>query len=162
MPKVAMVYQRVVMINTAKTGVEKVWARIGKGMTSVSPDNAPNVDTKIYIDESAPNSEVTSYSRSIALSGDLVRDDAAQTALLSYEGKTGSDAHADVLVYDQDPALEKTAYKARMYDATVVINSAGGGDGGGIQQVDITLQLNGAPVVGTYNETTATFAEPVA
>ncbi|ADY54712.1 hypothetical protein Sgly_0346 [Syntrophobotulus glycolicus DSM 8271] len=146
-------------LNTG-TSASPTWSLIGDGVTEQTIAYNPQTSEEIYINQDSGNTNIESYRPTIptpmtAIKGDAVFDFVDE---IRKSRKVLADAETEVcLVYLYETA-ESGAYPAEKNSCSIQIDDFGG-PGGESAKINFTLNLNGDPVVGTFNPTTKAFTE---
>lgn len=144
-------------IDTTPSGETPTYARIGEGVVSATPSNNPTVDTKHYINHKGPTNTVTAVAKQIALSMERYTGDVANDFLAGLDGAIGDDVKTTLVKVDSWEGSDEAALPAKKYEVVVAVNNNGTVQGGGVQDMDVTLYCNGDPVEGTFNTSTKAF-----
>lgn len=132
---------------------------LGDGITSLTEEFNPETETKQYINEANGTTQIKSYTPSIPVEKEYIKDEALQV-WLDEKIKilpTGSDAEADYIrlnVYDT--TSQSGVYKAVKRKCTLSFDSIGG-DAGSALMNSFTIGGVGDGVQGTFNVSTKTF-----
>lgn len=137
-----------------------VWSLIGDGVTEQTIAYNPQTSEEIYINQDSGNTNVESYKVSIptpmtAIKGDPVFD---FVDTIRKNRKVLADAETEVCIVYLYETATTGAYPAEKNACSVQIDDFGG-PGGETAKINFTLNLNGDPVLGTFNPTTKAFTE---
>lgn len=136
------------------------YARVGEGVTGITPANNPITDTKHYVNHKNPTTKVLGTAKQFALAMERYLGDDANDFIAGLAEKIGTDLVTDIVIVDHYSTELETAKPARKYDVTVIVNNEGSIVGGGAADMDVAIHVNGDPVEGTFNEATSAFTEP--
>jgi hypothetical protein len=146
-----------VYINTTPAETTDSYKRIGEGVTGITPANNPVTDTKHYINHQNPTTKVLGTAKQFTIAMERYVGDDANNFIAGLAEQIGDDLVTDIVVVDHGSGEAVTAKPAKKYEVTVVVNNEGSIVGGGAADMDVVFHVNGDPVVGTFNETTAAF-----
>jgi len=135
-------------INTG-TVAAPVWAKLGKGVTSIPLAYNPQTSTETYVDEDNATTSVDSYQVSagvdVALYDETTAPAHAYLETMRKERAVGADAETQILEVD----LSTTSpYEAQLNNAVIAINTFTV-EGGKPQTLSVTIYYNGDPADGT-------------
>lgn len=132
---------------------------LGDGITSLTEEFNPESETKQYINQSNGTTNIKSYTPSISVEKEYIKNDDLQ-AWWDEKVKilpTGSDAEADYIrVNVFDTTSTSGTYKAVKRRCTYQFDSIGG-DAGSELMNNMTLGGIGDGIQGTFNVSTKTF-----
>lgn len=135
---------------------------IGDGVTSLTEEFNPESDTKQYINQSNGSTSIKSYTPSISVEKEYIKDEDLQKWM---DEKVlilpvGSDAESDYIRINIFDAVGGTpgTYKAVKRKCTFQFDSLGGESGNPLVTA-MTLGGIGDGIQGTFNVSTKTFAE---
>ena len=137
------------------------WGLIGNGVTSMTVAYNPQTSDETYIHEDSGTKDVTGYAPTSAVpmtahKGDPVFDfvdKLRRTRAVLDEARTEI-----CLVYLYDGEDGSNAYPAEKNTCSIQIDDFGG-EGGGSNVINFTINFVGDAVEGTFDPTTATFTE---
>lgn len=140
-------------MNTTPGEETATWARMGKGITSLTVSYNPNVTTEQYIDEDNGYNSVDSYAPSIDGSHTCYKGEPVFEYLdgLRKRRALGADVETDILLvylYDATGADSGKTYSAEKNKACIQFGDFGG-DAGGQILLNYTIGMNGDPEIGT-------------
>lgn len=135
-----------------------VWARIGEGVTGLTPSNNPITDQKHYINHKNPNTQILGFAKQWSMALERYVGDDANDYIAGLAEKTGADIVSELVIVEYHDSAAATAKPAKKYEVTVVINSEGAIQGGAAMDMDVEMYANGDGVTGTFNTTTKTFS----
>lgn len=133
------------------------YARLGLGVTGVTPANNPITDTKHYINAKNPTTKVLGFSKQFTIALERYEGDDANDFIAGLAEKLGSDIETDIVIVDHFSEELPTAKPAKKYAVTVVVNNEGSIVGGAAMDMDVAVYVNGDPVSGTFDEDTKVF-----
>ncbi len=131
---------------------------LGDGITSLTENFNPETETKQYINQSNGTTTVKSYTPSIPITKEYIKDDKLQD-WMNEKIKilpTGSSAQSDYIRINILEAAVDGAYPAVKRKCTYQFDSIGG-DAGSELVSGMTLGGVGDGIQGTFNVKTATF-----
>ena len=133
---------------------------LGDGITSLTEEFNPESETKQYINQSNGTTAIKSYTPSISIEKEYIKDEELQTWI---DDKiktlpTGSDAETDYIRINLFELETGTEYKAVKRKCTFQFDSVGG-DAGAELVSALTLGGIGDGIVGTFDVSTKTFTE---
>lgn len=131
------------------------YVRLGEGVTGVTPANNPITDTKHYINAKNPTTKVLGMSKQFAIAMERYDGDDANDFIAGLAEKIGTDLVTTLIVVEHHDEAAVTAKPAKLYNVTIAVNNEGSIVGGGAMDMDVAVYVNGDPVSGTFNETTA-------
>jgi hypothetical protein len=135
-------------INTG-TKLAPVWAKLGKGVSSLQHSYNPQVTTETYIDEDNATTSLDSYQVQAGLDIQLWDETTAPAhgylADLRTSRAVGGDTETQILEVDISGV---SPYPATLNDAVVAVESFTV-EGGKPQQLGCTVYYNGDPSTGT-------------
>ena len=132
---------------------------IGDGVTSLTEEFNAESETKQYINQANGTTHIKSYTPSIQVEKEYIKDESLQTWL---NGKvrdlpTGSDAETDYIrVNVFETTTTQSVYQAVKRKCTIQIDSIGGDAGSELMNA-FTMGGVGDGVKGTFNVSTLTF-----
>lgn len=134
---------------------------LGDGITSLTEEFNPESDTKQYINQANGTTVIKSYTPSISVEKEYIKDDLLQ-AWMDTKIKdlpTGSSAESDYIRLNVfDTTSTESVYHAVKRKCTYQFDSIGG-DAGSELMNNMTLGGVGDGIKGTFNVTTKTFVE---
>lgn len=142
---------------------EAVWSLIGNGVTSLTVAYNPQTSDETYIHQDSGTKDVTGYAPTSAVpmtahKGDPVFD---YVDALRKKRAVLDEARAEIcLVYLYEEAQEG-AYPAEKNTCSIQIDDFGG-EGGGSNVINFTINFVGDAVEGTFNPETKKFTEKTA
>ena len=137
---------------------EGTYARMGEGVTSFTPTNNPTVDTRHYINMSAPSHSITAVEKQYAFSADYLKGDPCLDYIASLDGKVGDDVRTELIDVDMSAGTEPSeGYPARKYEIVIALEQPYSIEGGQNQLMSGTFYTNGDPVEGKFKTATKTF-----
>jgi len=128
-------------IDTTPEGATRTWARLARGISSITPNNNENKDQTAYLDGNGwASSDVIGKQRTYDVVGHRVVGDIAQDYIASKELALGDDCKTNFQAFDS---------RGRKISGSVTINSVviGGGDAQGKVDFACSLDLNGEPTL---------------
>ncbi len=131
---------------------------LGDGITSLTEEFNPESETKQYINQSNGTTNVKSYTPSISIEKEYIKDDELQ-GWINEKIKilpTGSQAQSDYIRINILEAATEGAYPAVKRKCTYQFDSIGG-DAGSELMNSMTLGGVGDGIQGTFNVATRTF-----
>ena len=144
--------------NIGTSDVEK-YVLLGDGITSLSEEFNAESETKQYINQKNGTTNIKSYTPSISVEKEYIKDDELQ-AWMNEKIKilpTGSEAMSDyVRVNILETPTEAGVYPAVKRKCSYQFDSIGG-DAGSELMNNMTLGGVGDPIQGTYNVSTKEF-----
>ncbi|MEA5031986.1 MAG: hypothetical protein VB025_07530 [Sphaerochaeta sp.] len=143
-------------INTTPSAAA-TYARVGEGVTGITPANNPITDTKHYVNHQNPTTKVLGTAKQFALALERYKGDDANDYIAGLSEKIGTDIVTDMVFVDHHDVALETAKPAKKYEVTVIVNNDGSIVGGGAMDMDVAIHVNGDPVAGTFNESTLAF-----
>ena len=144
-------------LDTTPSGETRLYARIGTGVTTVTPAFNPTVKTVQYINMLSSKNTKTAYNKQYAISGERVVGDAAMDFIMGLAEKVGSDCETTLVSYNTWDTATEGAYPAKRYDVMIAVANDGTLAGGDTQAVEATMYVNSAATEGTFNPTTKAF-----
>ncbi len=144
-------------LDTTPSGETRLYARIGTGVTTVTPAFNPTVKTVQYINMLSSKNTKTAYNKQYAISGERVVGDAAMDFIMGLAEKVGSDCETTLISYNTWDTATEGAYPAKRYDVMIAVANDGTLAGGDTQAVEATMYVNSAATEGTFNPTTKAF-----
>ena len=145
-----------VYINTTPSSTA-TYARLGLGVTGVTPSNNPITDTKHYINAQNPTTKVLGTAKQFAIALERYDGDDANDYIAGLAEGIGTTIETDIVVVDHYDSAEVTAKPAKQYSVTVIVNGEGAIVGGAAMDMDATFHVNGDPTSVTFNETGLAF-----
>jgi len=128
-------------IDTTPEGATRTWARLARGISSITPNNNENKDQTAYLDGNGwASSDVIGKQRTYDVVGHRVVGDPAQDYIASKELALGDDCKTNFQAFDS---------RGRKISGSVTINAVviGGGDAQGKVDFACSLDLNGEPAL---------------
>ena len=148
-------------IDTAPSGGSPTYARIGTGVTTVTPALNPTVKTVQYINMLSAKNTKTAYNKQFAISGEKVVGDPALDFMLGLAEKVGGDCDTTLVSYNTWDTETTGSYPAKRYNVMISITNDGTLAGGDTQAIEATVYVNSAATEGTFNPTTKEFTPDV-
>lgn len=146
-------------LNTG-TGETPTWSLIGDGVTSMTISYNPQTSDETYINQDSGITDVESYKPTSAVPMTAIQGDPVFDYVDALRKKRAvlNDARTDIcLVYLYE--TETTgAYPAEKNTCSIQIDGFGG-EGGGSNVINFTVNFVGDAVDGTFNPSTKTFTE---
>lgn len=146
-------------LNTG-TGETPTWSLIGDGVTSMTISYNPQTSDETYINQDSGTTDVESYKPTSAVPMTAIQGDPVFDYVDALRKKRAvlNDARTDIcLVYLYE--TETTgAYPAEKNTCSIQIDDFGG-EGGGSNVINFTVNFVGDAVDGTFNPSTKTFTE---
>lgn len=139
--------------NIGTTGTPK-WVLLGDGITSLTEEFNPESDTKQYINQANGTTAIKSYTPSISIEKEYIKDDALQD-WINEKIKTlptGSSATAEYVRVNIAEAPTGSAYPAVKRSCSYQFDSIGG-DAGSELMNSMTLGGIGDGIIGTFDVT---------
>lgn len=146
---------RAIYLSTSNSGTE-AYERLGYGVNSFTPSSNPTVDTKHYIDASAPSHSITAVAKQYAFSADCIKGDPCLDYIASLDGATG-DACKTWMVDVDLSSEEGGKCKAKKYSVLVAVEQPYSIVGGENQQMSGTFYTNGDAIEGKFDTSTKAF-----
>lgn len=143
-----------VYIDKSKTTTAE-YVRLGEGVTGVTPANNIITDTKHYINAANPTTRVKGMSKQFNIAMERYAGDDANDFIAGLAEVIGDGAETTLIVVDHFNSAAVTAKPAKLYNVTIAVNNEGSIVGGGAMDMDVAVYVNGDPVSGTFNETSA-------
>ena len=140
------------------TGETDTWALIGDGVTSMTVSYNPQSSDETYIHQDSGTTDVESYKPTSAVPMTAMQGDPVFDFVDGLRRKRAvlDDARTEVcLVYLYDEATGG-AYPAEKNTCSIQIDDFGG-EGGGSNVINFTINFVGDGVAGTFNPSTKTF-----
>ncbi len=152
--------QVAIFLNTG-TVETPTWSLIGDGVTDQTINYNPQTSDEVYVHQDSGNTNVESYKPTIptpmtAIKGDAVFD---FVDTIRKNRKVLSDAESEVCIVYLYETPTSSAYPAEKNACSIQIDDFGG-PGGESAKINFTINLNGDPVIGSFNPTTKAFTEP--
>jgi hypothetical protein len=135
------------------------YARIGDGVTSVTPSLNPTIKSVQYINMAASKNTKTAVARQYGIGGERVVGDAAMDFMIDLADKVGGDCETTLVSYNTWDTPVAEAYPAKRYDVMISISNDGTLTGGDTQAIEATMYVNSEATEGTFNPTTLEFVE---
>lgn len=142
------------------TADEQKYVLLGDGITSLTEEFNPETETKQYINQSNGTTNVKSYTPSIAVTKEYIKDDELQK-WIDEKIKilpTGSSAQSDYIRINILETAVEGAYPAVKRKCTYQFDNIGG-DAGSELSSGFTLGGVGDGIQGTFDVKTKTFTE---
>lgn len=143
-----------VYIDKSKTSTAE-YVRLGEGVTGVTPANNIITDTKHYINAANPTTRVKGMSKQFNIAMERYAGDDANDFIAGLAEVIGDGAETTLIIVDHFNSAAVTAKPAKLYNVTIAVNNEGSIVGGGAMDMDVAVYVNGDPVSGTFNETSA-------
>lgn len=143
-----------VYIDKSKTSTAE-YVRLGEGVTGVTPANNIITDTKHYINAANPTTRVKGMSKQFNIAMERYAGDDANDFIAGLAEVIGDGAETTLIVVDHFDSAAVTSKPAKLYNVTIAVNNEGSIVGGGAMDMDVAVYVNGDPVSGTFNETSA-------
>lgn len=128
-------------------GTPDAYERIGKGVTSITPSNNPQIDTKHYVDAKNPTNTVHGISKQWTLTMERFKGDKANDYIASMSEKLETSTFLIIveahLVPDAPETGEEGYRPATKYPVDIVVNSEGSIVGGGAMDMDVVIHASG-------------------
>ena len=140
------------------TGETDTWALIGDGVTSMTVSYNPQSSDETYIHQDSGTTDVESYKPTSAVPMTAMQGDPVFDFVDGLRRKRAvlDEARTEVcLVYLYDEATSG-AYPAEKNTCSIQIDDFGG-EGGGSNVINFTINFVGDGVAGTFNPGTKTF-----
>ena len=134
------------------------WARIGEGVTGMTPSNNPITDSKHYINHKNSTTKILGFGKQWAMTMERYTDDGANDYIAGLAEKTGKEVVTELVIVEHHDSAAVTAKPAKKYEVTVVVGGEGNITGGAAMDMDVTIYANGDGVEGTFNETGKSFS----
>lgn len=144
-------------LDTTPSGETRLYARIGTGVTTVTPAFNPTVKTVQYINMLSSKNTKTAYNKQFAISGERVVGDAAMDFIMSLAEKVGADCETTLVSYNTWDTETTGSYPAKLYSVMISVANDGTLAGGDTQAVEATMYVNSEATEGTFNPTTKVF-----
>lgn len=144
-------------LNTG-TGSTETWSLVGDGVTSMTVSYNPQTSDETYIHQDSGTTDVESYKPTSAVPMTAMQGDPVFDFVDGLRRKRAvlDDARTEVcLVYLYDEATSG-AYPAEKNTCSIQIDDFGG-EGGGSNVINFTINFVGDGVAGTFNPGTKTF-----
>lgn len=140
------------------TSAAPVYVLLGDGITSLSEEFNPESDSKQYINQANGSTNIKSYTPSISVEKEYIKDDDLQEWM---DAKvkilpTGSAAESDYIRVNIAETATSGAYPAVKRACSYQFDSIGG-DAGNPLTTAMTLGGKGDGIQGSFNPTTAAF-----
>lgn len=145
-------------LNTG-TLAEAVWSLIGNGVTSMTVAYNPQTSDETYIHQDSGTTDVESYKPTSAVPMTAHKGDPVFDFVDNLRRKRAvlEDARTEIcLVYLYDGEEGASSYPAEKNTCSIQIDDFGG-EGGGSNVINFTVNFVGDAVEGTFNPETATF-----
>lgn len=143
--------------DTTPVGATRAYARIGTGITTVTPAYNPTVKTVQYINMAASKNTRTAYSKQFGMSGERVVGDDFMDFVIGLAEKVGGDCETTLVSYDDWDTPTDGAYPAKRYNVMISVTNDGTLAGGDTQAIEFTVFVNSEATAGTFNPTTKAF-----
>ena len=131
------------------------YVRLGEGVTNITPANNIITDTKHYINAKNPTTSIKGMSKQFNIAMERYAGDDANDFIASLAEVIGDGAETTLIIVDHFNSAAVTAKPAKLYNVTIAVNNEGSIVGGGAMDMDVAVYVNGDPVSGTFNETSA-------
>lgn len=150
---------RAIYLNVTPAEETAQFERLGKGVNSFTPTSNPTVDTKHYIDASAPSHSITAVEKTYAFSADLLKGEPCLDYISSLDGKTGDAVRTEMVDVDMSAGTEPSeGYPAKKYEIVISLEQPYSIEGGQNQLMSGTFYTNGDAVEGKFKTSTKTFS----
>ena len=146
---------RWVYIDKTPTGTTREYVRLGLGVTGFTPANNIITDTKHYINAANPTTRVKGMSKQFNIAMERYKSDDANDFIASLAEVIGTGAQTTIIVVEHHDSAAVTAKPAKLYNVTIAVNNEGSIVGGGAMDMDVAVYVNGDPVSGNFNESSA-------
>jgi hypothetical protein len=148
-------------LNSTPDASAATYELLGDGITELTMNYNPNVETEQYIHEDNADIQVTSYAPTIPIEMSVWSGDDAFDYIDSLrQGGPALLADADTDIIEvrlyETPDTPGTSYPATQWPVSVQFDTFGG-TGGESGKISFTLNINGDPVEGDFNTTTLAF-----
>ena len=148
-----------IFLNTS-TSASPEWSLMGPGITEQTINYNPQTSDETYVHEDSGNTNIESYKPTIptpqtAMKGDEVFD---YVDGMRKSRAVLADAETEVCIVYLYETATSGAYEAEKCACSIQIDDFGGA-GGESAKINYTVNLNGDPVIGTFNPSTKTFTE---
>ena len=147
-------------LNTGTAAAEE-WSLIGNGVTSLTVAYNPQTSDETYIHQDSGTTDVTSYKPTSAVPMTAHKGDPVFDFVDNLRRKRAvlGDARTEIcLVYLYDGEDGATSYPAEKNTCSIQIDDFGG-EGGGSNVINFTVNFVGDAVEGTFDPETAKFTE---
>ena len=131
------------------------YVRLGEGVTGVTPANNIITDTKHYINAANPTTRVMGMSKQFNIAMERYAGDDANDFIAGLAEVIGDGAETTLIIVDHFSSAAAASKPAKLYNVTIAVNNEGSIVGGGAMDMDVAVYVNGDPVAGTFNETSA-------
>lgn len=150
---------RAIYLNVNPDEGSAQFERLGKGVNSFTPTTNPTVDTKHYIDASAPTHSITATERQYAFSADYLKGDPCLDYIAGLDGKVGDEVRTEMVDVDMSAGAEPSeGYPARKYEIIIALEQPYSIEGGQNQMMSGTFYTNGDVTEGKFKTSTKTFS----
>ena len=142
------------------TATEPIYVLLGDGITSLTEEFNPESETKQYINQANGTTSIKSYTPSISVEKEYIKDDALQK-WIDEKIKilpTGASAQSDYVRINILEIAEGTSYPAVKRKCSYQFDSIGG-DAGSELKSGMTLGGIGDGIQGTFDVEKLTFTE---
>lgn len=146
-------------LNTGTTA-SPAWSLVGDGVTSMTVSYNPQTSDETYIHQDSGTTDVESYKPTSSVPMTAVQGDPVFDFVDGLRKKRAvlDEARSEVcLVYLYETATSG-AYPAEKNTCSIQIDDFGG-EGGGSNVINFTINFVGDPVAGTFNPSTKSFTE---
>lgn len=137
------------------TTTTPAYVRLGEGVTGVTPANNIITDTKHYINAANPTTRVKGMSKQFNIAMERYAGDDANDFIAGLAEVIGDGAETTLIIVDHFSSAAAASKPAKLYNVTIAVNNEGSIVGGGAMDMDVAVYVNGDPVAGTFNETSA-------
>lgn len=146
-------------LNTAKKGGDPEWSLIGEGVTEQTINYNPQSQEEVYVHQDSGVTDVESYKPTIPTPMTAIKGDAVFDYVDNIRKKRAvlADAETEVCIVYLYEKEQAEAYPAEKNQCSIQIDDFGG-EGGKAAKINFTINLNGDPVLGTFNPKTKAFA----
>jgi hypothetical protein len=142
------------------TGETPTWSLIGDGVTEQTIAYNPQTSEEVYINQDSGNTNIESYRPTIPTPMTAIKGDAVFDFVdgIRKSRKVLADAETEVCIVYLYEEATAGAYPAEKNACSIQIDDFGG-PGGESATINFTVNLNGDPVIGTFDPSTKTFTE---
>lgn len=148
---------RRLFVDTTPAGATRAYARVGTGVTTVTPSYNPTIKTVQYINMASSKSSRTAYSKQFGIAGERVVGDTFMDFLIGLAEKVGGDCETTLVSYNDWDTATDGVYPAKRYNIMISVTNDGTLAGGDTQAIEATVFVNSEATAGTFNPTTLVF-----